>query len=88
MRVMSLTTMSLLTLLGLCGCATQRTVAVADCPKPAPLPAFSHVQGPDPEVFPQCLQALLAQTSAQGLPSSCLPLQSWLSSVKSSASAP
>ena len=70
-----------LLLWGLSGCAS-RTIAVADCPKAAPLPARLQVPAPDPEIFPQCLNQLLAQTSAMGLTPSCALVQTWLSAFE------
>ena len=65
----------------MCGCATQRVIASSECPQPAPLTAELKVPAPDPLLFQKCLQELLAQTSDQGLTSSCKQLSDWTSST-------
>ena len=61
MRIILLTGI-LITLL--CGCASQ-PVAVASCPKPAPLTKEMKVQAPPPSAFSKCLTEIIAVGQGQ-----------------------
>lgn len=80
MRKKLSTSLSLLILSVQSACVTSHPVA--PCPKLPVYPSQLMVPVPAPETFSLCLQSLVAQTSAQGLPSSCAQLQSWLSSIQ------
>ncbi len=76
-----------LILLCLSGCAT-RTIAVAECAKPAPLTARQQVPAPDPLLFRQCWEETKAQTASTSPPAltpSCERLNSWTSSIESAS---
>ena len=78
----------LLTPWALCGCASRAPLAVPACPSPAAVPARLQIPPPPPEAFPACLASLLDPTYQGGLPSSCGPLQSYLSAIDSFKSKP
>lgn len=49
----------------MCGCASTHTLAVASCPKPAPLSPELKVPAPLPEEFSKCLREIIAVGNLQ-----------------------
>lgn len=80
-----------LILSSLCGCATKM-IAVADCPKPAPLSQRQLIPAPDPLLFRQCWEEAIAETpkdptSATPSTPSCELLKRWTSSIENASDA-
>ena len=81
------TTIALLILSNLSGCADQRVIASSEVPQTKPPTPALRVPGPDPLLFEQCKTELikLDQTSGPGLTPSCKQLDDWRRSTVTSS---